>query len=90
MRPGVKRRKALTKEQIEFRNKILGSGSKVRVEKIFPTPEVITRNRYMNNCMFWINEFEAGRTYGQWLMHKDRDDAPDDKQTTIDNLFNDK
>lgn len=58
-----KRILALTAEQIDFRNKILKIKPKPKKEKpLPPPPKVTTRNEYMNNCMWWINEFEAGRT----------------------------
>ena len=55
----------LTKDQIEFRAKILGKRAKyIKRPKVKPTPieKETTRNEYMNHCMFWINEYETGRT----------------------------
>lgn len=48
---------------MELRQKILKVKQKPEKEKpLSQPPKVTTRNEYMNNCMFWINEFEAGRT----------------------------
>ncbi len=70
------REKVLTKEQIEWRQSILKgkSISKKVVKKeiiqrsdIYISPKqeeslLENRVRYMNNCMFWINQFWEGKT----------------------------
>ena len=74
MKVAAKRKRVLTKEQIEFRSKILGKKAepiKERTKKWKPLPQPpkpVTRNQYMNNCMFWINKFEAGREGKEQLM----------------------
>lgn len=58
-----KKSKPLTKEQSEYRAKILGKKYKPRAQVLTPLiTKKYTRHDYMNNCMFWINEFAAGRT----------------------------
>ena len=53
----------LTNDQIEFRQKILNKKIKVKKERPLPTPpKEPTRIDYMNNCVFWVNEYAAGRT----------------------------
>ena len=56
----MRNRGTITKAQQDFRDSILKKGKKEK-SPISP-PKAITRNEYMNNCMFWINEYEAGRT----------------------------
>lgn len=55
-------KRPLTEEQISYREKVLKIKAKIKKEKPLPRPSIaITRVQYMNNCMYWINEFEAGR-----------------------------
>ena len=52
--------KILTKDQIEYRNSILKPKPKTR--KVSRLQTIISRTEYMNNCIFWINEYHAKRT----------------------------
>lgn len=52
----------ITDEQRRFREMILKKKPRKRKAYVPIPARVISRNEYMNNCMFWINEYEAGRT----------------------------
>ncbi len=48
----------LTDEQIAYRNSIL---RKARKNKVVPVQEIMHYTKYINNCIYWINEYYAAR-----------------------------
>lgn len=63
------RRKKLTQEQIDWRNSILkGKVASVRKAKKIPNTILTDDDKirkcffYLNNCVFWVNEYIEGRS----------------------------
>lgn len=53
----MKRTLDLTDEQKKYRSSLL---IKVRKNKVKPINEIIHHTTYINNCIYWINEFYKG------------------------------
>lgn len=74
-----KSKKPLTQEQIDWRNSILRGKVKpiikaeVLPEKILSNEDLINKNfYYLNNGIFWINEYIEGRADKNRLLHTAR------------------
>ena len=58
-----------TKEQKEYCDSILGRRPRRKEKVITKTsePKITTREEYMKNCLYWINEYLEGRANKEML-----------------------